>query len=54
MTEYHEGIQRKNALSGTLYLLSVPLAYVSIYASFFIFALIPTMYFLPEKMLSGE
>jgi uncharacterized membrane protein len=54
MTEYHEGIQRKNALSGTLYLLSVPLAYVSIYASFFIFALIPAMYFLPEKMLSGE
>jgi uncharacterized membrane protein len=55
MLEYHEGIQRKNALSGALYLLSVPLAYVSIYASFFIFALIPAMYFLPEKMLAtGE
>jgi uncharacterized membrane protein len=53
MIEYHEGIQRKNALSGALYLLSVPLAYVSIYASFFIFALIPTMYFLPEKMLAA-
>jgi len=53
MIEYHEGIQRKNALSGALYLLSAPLAYVSIYSSFFIFALIPAMYFLPEKMLAG-
>jgi uncharacterized membrane protein len=53
MTEYHEGIQRKNALSGGLYLLAAPLAYVSIYASFFIFALIPAMYFLPEKNLAG-
>src|SRR6266446_9199806 len=54
MVEYHEGIQRKNALSGSLYLLSVPLAYVSIYASFFIFALIPAMYFLPERKLAGD
>ena len=54
MVEYHEGIQRKNALSGALYLLSVPLAYVSVYVSFFIFVLIPIMYFLPEKKLAGE
>ena len=54
MVEYHEGIQRKNAFSGALYLLSVPLAYISIYASFFIFALIPAMYFLPEKKLEGD
>ena len=54
MVEYHQGIQRKNAFSGALYLLSVPLAYVSIYASFFIFALIPALYFLPEKKLAGE
>jgi len=54
MTEYHQGIQRKNALSGGLYLLAAPLAYVSIYASFFIFVLIPAMYFLPEKMLGSE
>jgi uncharacterized membrane protein len=53
MTEYHQGIQSKNALSGGLYLLAAPLAYVSIYASFFIFALIPAMYFLPEKKLAG-
>jgi uncharacterized membrane protein len=50
MVEHHESVQRKNALSGALYLLSVLLAYVSIYAAFFIFALIPAMYFLPEKM----
>jgi uncharacterized membrane protein len=53
MVEYHGRIQRKNAFSGALYLSSVPLAYVSIYSSFFIFALIPAMYFLPEKKLAG-
>jgi uncharacterized membrane protein len=51
MVEYHQSIQRKNAISGALYLSSVPLAYVSIYASFFIFVFIPATYFLPEKKL---
>ncbi|MGH9495791.1 MAG: TMEM175 family protein [Candidatus Sulfotelmatobacter sp.] len=54
LVEYHMSIQRKNALSAALYLLSGPLAYVSIYASFFIFALIPALYFLPEKQLAAE
>ena len=54
LAEYHAGMQRKNAFSGSLYSLSVPLAYVSIYASFFIFVLVPAMYFLPEKRLAGE
>ena len=54
LADYHAAIQRKNAFSGALYLLSVPLAYVSIYASFFIFALIPAMYFLPEKKLAAQ
>ena len=53
LVDYHASIQRKNAFSGALYLLSVPLAYVSIYSSFFIFMLIPAMYFLPEKQLAG-
>lgn len=53
LVEYHAAIQRKNLFSGALYLLSVPLAYVSIYASFFIFALIPATYFLPEKKLAS-
>ena len=51
MMAYHKCIQRKNGYSGLGYLLSAPLAYVSIYASFFIFALIPALYFLPEKQL---
>jgi len=54
MKEYHEGINRKGAFAAALYLLSAPLAYVSVYASFFIFVLVPAMYFLPEKMLAGE
>lgn len=53
LAEYHEGVQRKNRLSVGLYFSAAPLAYVSIYISFFIFVLIPAMYFLPEKKLSG-
>jgi uncharacterized membrane protein len=52
LADYHASIQRKNAFSAALYLSSVPLAYVSVYASFFIFALIPATYFLPEKKLA--
>jgi uncharacterized membrane protein len=52
LADYHAAIQRKNAFSAALYLSSVPLAYVSVYASFFIFALIPATYFLPEKRLT--
>jgi uncharacterized membrane protein len=54
LADYHARIQRKNLFSTFLYLLSVPLAYVSIYASFFIFALIPATYFLPEKKLADS
>lgn len=54
LAEYHLAMQRKNALSAGLYFASVPLAYVSVYASYFIFVLIPAMYFLPEKKLAGE
>jgi uncharacterized membrane protein len=50
--EHHRAVQRKNTLAGSLYFLSVPLAYVSIFASYFIFALIPAMYFLPEAKLA--
>jgi uncharacterized membrane protein len=54
LTKYHKRVNRKGAFAAALYLLSIPLAYVSIYASFFIFVLIPAMYFLPEKNLTGE
>jgi uncharacterized membrane protein len=53
MIDYHRRIQRKNALSLLLYLSSAPLAYESVYLSFLIFALIPALYFLPEKKLSA-
>ena len=52
LRDYHAGVQRKNAFSAALYFLSIPLAYISVYAAFFIFALIPAMYFLPEKKLA--
>jgi uncharacterized membrane protein len=50
MSAHHASVQRKNAFSAALYLLSVPLAYFSVYASFFIFILIPAIYFLPERV----
>src|SRR5271157_1893387 len=53
MADYHRRVQRKNVVYFLLYLSSVPLAYVSIYASFFVFVLIPALYFLPEKKLAG-
>ena len=53
MRDYHLSIQRKNGLSFVLYLSSVPLAYVSVYGSYFIFVLIPALYFLPEKKLAA-
>jgi uncharacterized membrane protein len=53
MSEYHRGVQRKNGFSFLLYLSSVPLAYVSVYLSFAVFALIPALYFLPEKKLAA-
>jgi uncharacterized membrane protein len=53
MLEHHQRINRKGAFAAAFYLLSVPLAYVSIYVSFFIFVLIPAMYFLPEKLLTS-
>lgn len=52
LSEYHAKIQRKNLLSTVLYFFAAPVAHVSIYASFVIFALIPAMYFLPEKELA--
>lgn len=54
MIEYHHGVQRKNGFSFLLYLASAPLAYVSVYLSFMVFALIPALYFLPEKELADR
>ena len=53
LKDYHRGIQRKNGLSLLLYLSSAPLAHISIFLSFGIFALIPALYFLPERKLAA-
>jgi uncharacterized membrane protein len=54
LSAHHAAMLRKNRLAFVIYFLSVPLAYVSIYASFFIFVLIPALYFLPEKPLASH
>ena len=52
LAEYHLGMLRKSTYSTALYAASVPLAYVSVYAAFAIFVLIPVLYFLPERKLA--
>jgi TMEM175 potassium channel family protein len=54
MSEYHSRIQLKNLFSTLLYLAAAGLAHVSIYISYFVYVLIPAMYFLPEKKLSAD
>ncbi len=54
MKEYHRAIQRKNALSFFLYLSTIPIAHLSVFAAFFVFVLIPAIYFLPERKLTSH
>lgn len=51
MSEYHSHVQLKNLFSGFLYLSAGALAHVSIYISYFVYVLIPAIYFLPERKL---
>jgi uncharacterized membrane protein len=51
MSEYHSRVQLKNMFSGFLYLAAGGLAHVSIYISYFVYVLIPVIYFLPERKL---
>ncbi len=51
MKEYHRTIQRKNGLSFFLYLSTIPIAHFSVFAAYFVFVLIPAIYFLPERKL---
>lgn len=46
-----KSINRKNWFAVLLYALSIPLSFISIYFSLFIFILIPAMYFLPSAKL---
>lgn len=46
---YNRIVQHSNIISTSLYLISIPLALVSVYLSFIIFVGIPIWYFLPDK-----
>jgi hypothetical protein len=55
--EHHRRAMLKSMWANVLYASSVPLAFFHTYVSFFIFLLIPAMYFLPERKieeLAGE
>ena len=49
MRQYHGKILRKNWISVGLYLTAVAGAWLSVYFSYFIFILVPALYFLPER-----
>jgi uncharacterized membrane protein len=52
MVNYHRRIQSKNLYSLFLYLASVPLAFIDVRISFFIFVFVAFSYFLPERKLA--
>jgi uncharacterized membrane protein len=52
MVDYHRRIQSKNLYSLLLYLASVPLAFIDVRISFFIFVFVALSYFLPERKLA--
>ena len=52
MVRYHRRIQSKNLQSLLLYLASIPLAFVDVRISFFIFVFVALSYFLPERKLA--
>ena len=49
----HRRSDRTNAISAFLYLLSVPLAWVSVWFSVFIFVLVPLVYFMPGRTIEN-
>lgn len=52
VVQYHRGIQLKNLYSLFLYLASVPLAFLDVRISFFIFVFVALSHFLPERKLA--
>ncbi len=52
MVRYHRRVQSKNLYSMLLYMASVPLAFVDVRISFFIFVFVALSYFLPERKLA--
>ncbi len=53
-SKHHQLMQLQNAIAGVVYLLAVPLAYVSIYASYAILVAIPIFYLAPERLWCGK
>lgn len=51
LMDYSAAVHRSNIIATSLYLLSIPMAFVSVYLSFIIFIGIPVWYFLPERLL---
>ena len=47
----HRRSDRTNAISAFLYLASVPLAWVSVWLSVFIYVLVPVVYFMPGRTI---
>ncbi len=54
MRRHHKRLHVKDAMGAVLYATSVPLAFSSVRASFFIFMLIPILYFVPEKFSDSK
>ncbi len=50
MMKYNAVVHRTNTITLALYLLSMPLAFVSVYLSFAIFFAVPVWYFVPERL----
>lgn len=46
---YNHLVQKSNLIASALYLLSIPLAFISVYLPYIIFVGIPIWYFLPDK-----
>jgi uncharacterized membrane protein len=47
----HHRSNRRNALTASLYLAAVPLAWVSVWLSLFIYVLVPIVYFMPGRTI---
>lgn len=50
----HIKIRNKNRVALVIYLLSALVSFVSVYISFILFMIVPTMYFIPEKITHLE
>ena len=54
LVAYHRRVQRKNVISAGLYAAAIPLGFVDVRISYFIFVVVALSYFLPEGKLAEE